>query len=72
VKNIGNQLGRIEELKYADNDLSNRNKFPNLHPDQYLCTIKDAQGVEVLEPLDWAANLQRAIVLNLVRIPHFG
>lgn len=72
VTKVKNLLGRTDELKYADHDLTDTKKFPRFHLDQYLKVLKDDQGEESIIPLDWADNLHRATILNLVGIPHFG
>lgn len=72
VKKVENLLGKIEDLKYVDHDLTDTNKFPKLQPYQYLQVVHETHEGESLIPLDWEENLHRATELNLAHIPHFG
>jgi len=65
-------LGKIEELKYADHDLTDAEKFPRFQPDYYLQVTRDDQGGEVITPVTWDETLHHATILNVVRISHFG
>jgi len=57
VEKLGNLLGKIEDLKYADRNLTDTKKFPKLQLDQYFQKVHDAQGIDSQIPLDWAKNL---------------
>lgn len=69
---IGPLPGRIKELKYADHDLTELEKFSWFQMNYYLQVTSDGQGGEVITPLDWAENLHHTTILNAIRIPHFG
>jgi hypothetical protein len=69
----GNMLGEIESLRYSNHNLSDANKFPELATQNYLRTVMRLGSlVMTLESKEWVTGLQRAGILNLLEIPHFG
>ena len=69
----GDMLGKIPRMKYSDHDLSDRNKFPDLAPEQYLRRVTNVDtAAYVLELQEWARGLKQAGFFNLLEIPHFG
>jgi hypothetical protein len=73
VSSDEDMLGKISNLKFMDHDITDTQKFPELARDQYLCTKTIPGTGEILvEPQEWASGLEKAGILNLFEIPHFG
>ena len=65
--------GKIDRLKYADHETNDHGKFPQFTPAQYLHFVKYQEtGTTVLEVKQWAASLDRAGLLKMLDVPHFG
>ena len=67
---IGELVGKLHEVKFDDQDLTNFEVFPKLAPALYLDTIHDNNGVIVV-PQRWVQGLVESGLLNLLRMPHF-
>lgn len=69
----GDILGLISTLKYAHHDITDEKKFPKLVPSKFLKkSISSETHMIVIEPHAWASGLQKAGLLNMFDIPHFG
>ena len=65
--------GKIDRLKYAEHDTNDRGKFPQFAQGTYLHFVKYPEtGVVLLEVKQWAAGLEKASVLKMLNVPHFG
>jgi hypothetical protein len=57
----------------SDHDIIDEKKFPKLAPSKYLKRyISQETKMVVIEPEIWETRLQKAGILNLFDIPHFG
>jgi hypothetical protein len=66
-------LGSIPNLKFADQDLCDENKFPYLAGKKYPKKFIDPQTLFIrVEPKTWETLLDKLGILNLLQIPHFG
>jgi hypothetical protein len=66
-------LGLVPNLKYADHDITDEKKFPELAPSKYLKKYINAETqMIVIEPQTWETGLEKVGILNLFDIPHFG
>ena len=64
---------KIDRIKYADHDTSDRGKFPQFAPEAYLHFSKyDETGATLLEVKWWAVGLDQAGLLKMLDVPHFG
>ena len=64
--------GKIDRLKYANHDTSDRGKFPQFAPEKYLHSVKyDETRATLLEVKRWAAGLDQAGQLKMLDVPHF-
>jgi hypothetical protein len=69
----GDMLGMIPALKYVDHDITDENKFLELVPSKFLMKfISFETHMIIIEPQVWDRGLQKAGLLNLFDIPHFG
>lgn len=72
VREQGNLLGKIDQLKFQDYNLKDPQKFPQFQVDQYLVVREDSvtkKQILALQP--WIEVLESSGLLNLLRIPHF-
>ena len=70
---IGNMTGKIDRLKYSDHDTNDHGKFPQFEPAEYMQHVKYPDPkVTLLEVQPWAAGLDKAGLLKMLDIPHFG
>ena len=70
---VGAMTGKIDWLKYADHDTSDRGKFPQFALGTYLHFVKyDKTGVTLLEVKRWATGLDHTGLLKMLDVPHFG
>ena len=66
-------IGKIDRLKYANHDTNDRGRFPQFTPGKYLHFVKYPEtGVTVLEVKQWDTGLDRAGLLKMLDVPHFG
>jgi hypothetical protein len=66
-------LGKVLHLKYVDHDIIDVENFPELMPHEYLELQIDPQTQQNIQKVKvWARGLERASLLNLFDIPHFG
>ena len=73
VQLIKSMTGKIDWLKYNDHDTNYHGKFPQFAPAEYLHRIKyPDNNVTLLEVQPWAAGLDKAGLLKMLDIPHFG
>jgi hypothetical protein len=69
----GDMLGLIPALKYEDHDIINENKFLELISSKFLMhSISSKTHMIVIKPRAWDRGMQKACLLNLFDIPHFG
>ena len=53
--------------------MNDRGKFPQFAPGTYLHFVKYPEiGVTLLEVKQWAAGLDKAGLLKMLDVPHFG
>jgi hypothetical protein len=65
-------LRRVSQLKYADYDITNTTKFPELASHQYLeLKTNPTTNQSIPMPKAWARGLEQSGILNLFNIPHF-
>ena len=70
---VGTMTEKIDHLKYADHDTNNHGKFLQFTPGTYLHSIHYPKtGVTLLEVKQWAAGLEKAGLLKMLNVPHFG
>jgi hypothetical protein len=66
-------LGNVPQLKYVDQNIIDKMKFPEIVSDNYLEMKIDAKMYfPVVELKVWARGLEQASLLNLFDIPQFG
>ena len=66
-------IGKIDRLKYADHDTNDSGKFPQFAPRTYLHSIHYTEiGATLLEVKQWATGLDKAGLLKMLNVPHFG
>jgi hypothetical protein len=72
VRKDGDMIGKVNNLKFMDHDITDTKNFPELARDQYLCTeTGPATGKNWVEAHAWASALEKARILTLFKIPHF-
>jgi hypothetical protein len=60
VRKEEDMLGKVDNLKFMDNDITDTHKFPELARDQYVCTKTDpAAGKNLVEAQAWASGLEK-------------
>jgi hypothetical protein len=65
-------LGVVSNLKFADHDLSDEKKFPDLSLRKYLRTFIDPEtSFIIVDPNTWEAGLEKLGILNLLQISAF-
>ena len=65
--------GKVDRLKYADHDTNDRGKFPQFAPGTYLHSVRYQETeATLLEVKQWAAGLDKAGLLKMLNVPHFG
>jgi hypothetical protein len=71
---VEDMLGKVEKLKYADHDVTDTTKFPDLVQEIYLENKEEVgpSGNPILEPTQWITGLYNSGIMNLLEIPHFG
>ena len=70
---VGTMIGKIDQLKYVDHDTNDQGKFPQFTPGTYLHSVcYQETGATLLEVKQWAAGLDKAGLLNMLDVPHFG
>ena len=70
---VRTMTGKIDRLKYADHDTNDHGKFPQFTPGTYLHFVKYPEtGAKLLEVKKWATGLDKAGLLKMLDVPHFG
>ena len=70
---VGTMIGKIDRLKYADHDTNDHGKFSQFSLGTYMHFIKYPEtGVTLLEVKQWVAGLDKAGLLKMLDVPHFG
>ena len=64
------QLQRIPTLKIIDYNLGKRKNYGTLAPYKYLTKTKGNKLKIIPQP--WTMDIARSIMLNVMKIPHFG
>jgi hypothetical protein len=64
------QLERIQTLKISDYNLGDRKTYDMLEPHKYLTKMKGNKSKIIPHP--WTMNIAQSIILNVMKIPHFG
>ena len=65
--------GILDQLKYADHDTNDREKFLQFALGKYLHSVHYLEVVTtLLEVKQWAAGLEQAGLLKMLNVPHFG
>ena len=73
VQLVGTMTWKVDRLKYVDHDTNDHGKFPQFAPGTYLHSIHYPKtGATLLEAKQWAAGLDRAGLLKMLNVPHFG
>jgi hypothetical protein len=74
VPTVDDMLGKVPRLRYADHDVCDMAKFPELSEENYLINTGEIGplGRLVLEPMQWIKGLYNSGIMNLLDIPHFG
>jgi hypothetical protein len=74
VPTVDDMLGKVPKLRYADHDVRDMIKFPELAEENYLINTGEIGplGRPVLEPVQWITGLYNSGIMNLLDIPHFG
>jgi hypothetical protein len=67
---IRTQLDKIMTLKFSDFNLGDRKNHNMLAPHMYLTRMKGKNSRIIPQP--WTMNLAQSIILNVMKIPHFG
>jgi len=68
----GDMLGKILKLRYVEHDLADKNKFHEIFPLNYLCTIPNSDATTyAIKSKQWAQGMEKVGILNLLDIPHF-
>jgi hypothetical protein len=70
IRVVGSQLGQIPLLKNSDFNLGDRKNYAMLAPHRYLTKTTGKKPQLVSQP--WIKELAQSIVLNVMKIPHFG
>jgi hypothetical protein len=66
-------LDVVENMKFADHELSDEKKFLELALKKYMRTTIFSETVFILvEPRAWAPGLEKSRILNLLDILHFA
>jgi hypothetical protein len=66
----GSQLGQIPTLKNNNFNLGDRKKYAMLTPHRYLMKMTGKKPHIVSQP--WIKELTQSMILNVMKIPHFG
>ena len=70
---VKTMTGKVDQLRYADHDTNDHGKFPQFTPGTYLHSIHYLEtGATLLEAKEWATGLDRAGLLKMLNVPHFG
>ena len=70
---VGTMTGKIDRLKYADHNTNDQGKFPQFAPGTYLHSVHYQETeATLLEVKQWATGLDKAGLLNMLDVPHFG
>ena len=70
---VGMMTGKIDRLKYVDHDTNDCGKFLQFAPGKYLHSVYYLEaGMMLLEVKQWAAGLDKAGLLKMLDVPHFG
>jgi hypothetical protein len=74
VVTVNDMLGKVPKLRYADYDVRDAAKFPDLDKVTYLINIGQIEplGKPIMEPTQWTIELYNSGIMNLLDIPHFG
>src|SRR5713226_1225746 len=65
--------GKVDRLKYVDHDTNAQGKFPQFAPGTYLHSVRYQEtSATLLEVKQWAAGLDKAGLLKMLDVPHFG
>jgi len=64
------QLERVPTLNISDYNLRYRKRYGMLAPHKYLTNTKGKNLKIISQP--WTMDIARSIVLNVMKIPHFG
>jgi hypothetical protein len=74
VPTVNDMLGKVPKLRYADHDVHDMAKFPELVEENYLINTRDIGplGRPVLEPTQWITGLYNSGIMNLLDIAHSG
>ena len=73
VQLVGTMTGKVDRLKYVDHDTNDHGKFPQFAPGTYFHFFHYPEtGATLLEVKQWATGLDRAGLLKMLNVPHFG
>jgi hypothetical protein len=64
------QLDKILTLNIKDYNLGDRKNYDMLTPHRYLTRMKGKKSKIIPQP--WTMDIARSIILNVMKIPHFG
>jgi hypothetical protein len=67
---VGPQLGHIPALKNSDFNLGDQKNYAMLAPHQYF--MKMTRKNPRIVSLSWIKELAQSMILNVMKIPHFG
>jgi hypothetical protein len=70
IRAIKPQLERIPTLNINNYNLGDRNNYGMLAPYKYLTKTKGKKSKIIPQP--WTMDIVRSIILNVMKIPHFG
>jgi hypothetical protein len=70
IRAVGPQLGLIPALKINDFNLGDRKNYAMLAPHRYLMKMTGKKPKIVPQP--WIKELACSMILNVMKIPHFG
>jgi hypothetical protein len=63
----------MERLRYLDHDVADTSKFPEFVKQVYMDSIdRSSFGDPMMQPKQWATDLENTGIMNLVEIPYFG
>jgi hypothetical protein len=70
IRIVGSQLGQISLLKNNEFNLGDRNKYTMLAHHIYLVKTTGKKPHTISQP--WVKEMVQSIILNVMKIPHFG
>jgi hypothetical protein len=70
IRAVGPHLGLIPDLKISDFNLGDMKNYAMLAPHRYL--TKTTGKKPNIVPYPWIKEIERSMILNVMKIPHFG